>query len=159
MTVLMSLINAQDYDFYNQKLTQDQKEQAIHLEKNLMATCCFGGPLYMHGQNQMTEEAKITIRRLIIEGETTDDILDHFRNTIDPRTKQAYGNRILASPKANETVGKVSYWMVVVFSVIGLGILAFALKKLQSVKREVDSGEQVSEETLKKIESELTEQD
>lgn len=159
LTILMSLISAQDYDFYSQKLTEDQKEQAIHLEKNLMATCCFGGPLYMHGKNQMTEEAKITLRRLIIEGETTDEILDHFRNSIDPRTKQPYGNRILASPKASETVGKVSYWMVVAFVVAGLGILAIALKKLKSDKREVNPGEQVSDETLKKIESELSEQD
>ena len=123
LMALVSMLSAQDYEFYNEKLTDKQNEQAIYLEKNLMATCCFGGPVYMHGKNQMTEDAKITIRRLLIEGKSTDDVLDHFRNSIDSRTKQPYGNRILASPKASETVGKVSYWMVVLFSLIGLGIL------------------------------------
>ena len=116
LMVLVSMLSAQDYEFYNQKLSDKQNEQAIYLEKNLMATCCFGGPVYMHGKNQMTEDAKVTIRRMLIEGKSTDDVLDYFRNTIDPRTKQPYGNRILAAPKASETVGKVSYWMVVLFS-------------------------------------------
>jgi cytochrome c-type biogenesis protein CcmH/NrfF len=153
------MLSAQDYEFYNQKLTDKQNEQAIYLEKNLMATCCFGGPIYMHGKNQMTEEAKVTIRRLLIEGKSTDDVLDHFRNSIDPRTKQPYGNRILASPKASETVGKVSYWMVVLFSLVGLAILGYALKKLQAKKQDLDPKNQLSDETLKKIESELSDLD
>ena len=159
LIALVSTLSAQDYEFYNQKLTDKQNEQAIYLEKNLMATCCFGGPVYMHGKNQMTEDAKITIRRLLIEGKSTDDVLDHFRNSIDPRTKQPYGNRILASPKASETVGKVSYWMVVLFSLVGLVILGYALKKLQAKKQDSDPKNQLSDETLKKIESELSDID
>jgi len=155
----VSILSAQDYEFYNQKLTDEQNEQAIFLEKNLMATCCFGGPVYMHGKNQMTEETKVTVRRLLIEGKSTDDILDYYRNTIDPRTKQPYGNRILAAPKASETVGKVSYWMVVVFSLVGLVILGYALKKFQAKKPDLDPKNQLSDETLKKIESELSDQD
>ncbi len=115
LLVLVGSVYAQNYDFYNQQLSDQQKEDAIYLEKNLMATCCFGGPVYMHGKNQKTEEIKVTIRQLLVEGKTRDEVLDHFRNTIDPRTGQPYGNRILASPKASETVGKVSYWMVVGF--------------------------------------------
>jgi len=159
LTVLVSMLSAQDYEFYNQKLSPEQIEQAIHLEKNLMATCCFGGPLYMHGKNQMTEDAKVTIRRLLIEGNTTDEVLDHFRNSINPRTKQPYGNRILASPKASETVGKVSYWMVVLFSLIGLIILGYALKKLRSKNQDSVPKELPSEDTIKKIESELSDID
>jgi len=152
------MANAQDYEFYNKELNKKQNEQAIFLEKNLMATCCFGGPIYMHGKNQRTEDAKITIRRLIVEGKTTDQILDHFRNSIDPRTNQPFGNRILASPKASETVGKVSYWMVVVFSLIGLVLLGYALKKLKAQK--INTGKkQLSQDTLRKIESELSEID
>ncbi len=156
---LVSMLGAQDYEFYNSKLTDKQNEQAIYLEKNLMATCCFGGPVYMHGKNQMTEDAKITIRRLLIEGKSTNDVLDHFRNSIDPRTKQPYGNRILASPKASETVGKVSYWMVVLFSLVGLVILGYALKKLQAKQQDSESKNQLSDETIEKIESELSDLD
>ena len=158
LTATVSMANAQEYEFYNKELSKAQNEQAIFLEKNLMATCCFGGPIYMHGKNQRTEEAKITIRRLLVEGKTTDQILDYFRNSIDPRTNQPFGNRILASPKASETVGKVSYWMVVVFSLIGLGLLGFALKKLSVKKMKPNTKKQLSEETLKKIESELSEE-
>ncbi len=154
--VLATTAFTQNYEFYNKKLTADQKEQAIYLEKNIMATCCFGGPIYMHGKNQITENAKVTIRRLIIEGKTTDQILDHFRNSIDPRTNQPFGNRILASPKASETVGKVSYWMVVGFAVVGFGILAMAIKKLLVQKNKPSTGDELSEDTLKKIESELS---
>jgi len=157
--LLISLVSttvAQNYQFYNQKLTDEQNQEAIYLEKNLMATCCFGGPVYMHGKNQRTEDAKITIRRLLIEGNTVDDVLDHFRNSIDPQTKQPYGNRILASPKASETVGKVSYWMVVVFSLIGLIILGYVLNKLKSKNKQSELKESLSEETLQKIESELS---
>jgi len=159
LLTFVSLLSAEDYAFYNQKLTEPQNEQAIYLEKHLMATCCFGGPLYGHGKNQMTEEAKITIRRLLIEGQSNDEILDHFRNSIDPRTKAPYGNRILSAPKATETVGRVSYWMVVVFVIAGVVILAIALKKLKSVQRDTDGSRKVSDETLKKVESELSDID
>lgn len=156
LLVLILPVIGQDYEFYNQKLTEQQKEDAIYLEKNLMATCCFGGPIYMHGKNARTEDAKITIRKLLIEGKTRDEVLDHFRNTIDPRTQQPYGNRILASPKATETVGKVSYWMVVVFFVIGLGLLAVAIKKLSARSGKEESEEELPSETVQQIEDELS---
>ena len=79
-----------------------------------------------------------------------------FRNSIDPRTNEAYGNRILASPKASETVGKVSYWMVVLFSLAGLGILGYALNKLKASHSKPVDDDELSEETLQKIESELS---
>lgn len=156
MTIWVGIAFSQSYESYNEQLSADQKNQAIHLEKNIMATCCFGGPVYMHGTNQKTEDAKITIRRMLIDGKTTDQVLDYFRNTIDPRTGQAYGNRILASPKASETVGKVSYWMVVGFAVTGLGLLAFGLKKLQRQKRRPQPDKAPTAETLEQIETELS---
>lgn len=156
LLIIVGTLFAQDYEFYNQKLSKEQKADAIYLEKHIMATCCFGGPVYMHGKNQKTEETKITIRRLLIEGKSTDEILDYFRNSIDPRTGLPYGNRILASPKADETVGRVSYWMVVGFFVIGLVMLAMAIKKLRAHKDNVDTDEKLPEETLKKVESELS---
>ena len=155
--VLLGSSWSQNYEFYNKKLSAEQKEQAIYLEKNIMATCCFGGPVYMHGKNQKTEEERVTIRRLLIEGKTTDEILDYFRDSIDPRTGEPYGNRILASPKASETVGKVSYWMVVGFAVIGLGLLVLTIKKLLAQKGKPSTPVTIPEDTLKKIESELSE--
>ena len=154
--VLILPAAAEEFTTVNEKLTPEQKEDAIYLEKNLMATCCFGGPLYMHGKNAKTEEAKIIIRKLLLEGKTRDEILDHFRETIDPRTQQPYGNRILASPKASETVGKVSYWMVVVFFIIGLGLLAIAIRKLSGRSGKDDTAEELPSDTIQKIEDELS---
>ncbi|MCF7823446.1 MAG: cytochrome c-type biogenesis protein CcmH [Candidatus Marinimicrobia bacterium] len=156
LLAIAGAVFAQNYEFYNQKLTDEQKEDAIYLEKNIMATCCFGGPIYMHGKNQKTEEAKITIRRLLIEGKTTDEILDHFRESIDPRTGLPYGNRILASPKATETVGRVSYWMVLGFFIVGLALLAVALRKFKVKKDAPSSPDELPAETLKQVESELS---
>lgn len=156
LVILILPAFAEDYSSYNQQLTKTQKEDAVYLEKNLMATCCFGGPVYMHGKNAKTEEAKITIRKLLIEGKTRDEILDHFRNSIDQRTGQPYGNRILSSPKASETVGKVSYWMVVVFFVIGLGLLALAIKKLSSKGGKDEPADDVPSDTIQQIEDELS---
>lgn len=152
-------LQADEYNAVQQKLSPEQQTDAIYLEKNIMATCCFGGPLYMHGKNQKTEEAKVIIRKLLIEGKSTDEILDYFRNTVDSRTGEKYGNRILASPKASETVGKVSYWSVVGFAILGLFILAIAINKLRSHKEAVASKNDVSDEVLNKIENELSEQD
>lgn len=154
-----SILQADDYDAVQQKLSPKQQTDAIYLEKNLMATCCFGGPVYMHGKNQKTEEAKVIIRKLLIEGKSTDEILDYFRNTIDSRTGEKYGNRILASPKASETVGKVSYWSVVGFAVLGFMILAIAINRLRSHQQSTSKKGDVSDEVLDKIESELSEQD
>jgi cytochrome c-type biogenesis protein CcmH/NrfF len=157
LIVLIAPSFAQDYDLLNQKLTDLQKEDAVFLEKNLMATCCFGGPVYMHGKNQMTEDAKVTIRKLLVEGKSRQEILDHFRASVDPRTQQHYGNRILASPIATETVGKVSYWMVPVFFLIGLGLLTLAIRKLRTGSGAIDNKQELPSETVQQIEDELSE--
>lgn len=155
----VSFTFADDYQYFNQKLTEEQKADAIYLEKNIMATCCFGGPVYMHGKNQKTEEEKVLIRKLLLEGKTRDEVLDYFRNTIDPRTGEKYGNRILASPKASETVGRVSYWSVVGFAVLGLGILALVIRKLLSHKDQTAATPKLTDDVLERIESELAQQD
>jgi len=160
MLVGASTLFAEDYEFFNQKLTPEQKEDAIYLEKNLMATCCFGGPVYMHGKNQKTEDTKVMIRKMLVEGSSRDEILDYFRNTIDSRTGEKYGNRILASPKASETVGKVSYWSVVGFAVLGLFVLSLAIRKLLANKTIVSSStSDLPDAMLDKIETELSEQE
>ena len=147
-------------DLDNQ-MTASQKDRAINMEKQIMATCCFGGPVHSHGRNQYTEEERIEIRQLILDGKSDDQILDHFRNKIDPRTGKPYGNRILAAPKSNELLGQVSYWMVAVFTLLGAAVLWFALKRLlgrrQSVSGESMPGtpEKTDKEILKKVESEL----
>lgn len=159
-----SLFGDQISDLDNQ-LTPAQKEMAVNMEKQIMATCCFGGPVHSHGQNDYTNEERLEIRQLIISGKSEDQILDHFREKIDPRTGRPYGNRILAAPKSNELLGQVSYWMVAVFTIIGLVVLWFALQKLIDQRKlvqsssGVDPSEKANAKILEKVEAELRDLD
>ncbi len=156
----ISTLGAEDYSTYQDQLSPTQQKQAIQIEKQIMAACCFGGPVYSHGKNDITEKQKITIRKLLLEGKTEDEILDHFRNEIDHRTGEPYGNRILAAPKSDEAIGLVSYWMIAVFVLLGLGILVYVIRKLRmGASVSVPAKDPVSDETLEKIESELAELD
>lgn len=163
--LVFSVFGDQITDLDN-RLTEPQKEMAIDMEKQIMATCCFGGPVHSHGQNDYTNEERREIRQLILDGKNEDQILNHFREKIDPRTGRPYGNRILAAPKSNELVGQVSYWMVAAFSIFGLGILWLALRKLivkrQSVQTNLkiaDPAEKSNAKILEKVESELRDLD
>ncbi|MCF7802130.1 MAG: cytochrome c-type biogenesis protein CcmH [Candidatus Marinimicrobia bacterium] len=147
------------------QLTDAQKSRVVQMEKEIMAACCFGSPVHSHGRNDYTEEQRVEIRRLIMAGKTNSEILDHFRNKIDPRTGQPYGNRILAAPKSDELVGQVSYWMVAVFAVLGIFVLWFALQKLlgrRQMAGDSTPGEKtgkVNDKILQKVEKELKDLD
>ena len=148
------------------RMTAPQKDRAINMEKQIMAACCFGGPVHSHGQNDYTEEERVEIRQLILDGKSDDQILDYFRNKIDPRTGKPYGNRILAAPKSNELLGQISYWMVAVFTLLGAAVLWIALRRLLSGrKNSLDSfassatPDKVNDKILEKVESELKNMD
>ncbi|HCW77397.1 MAG TPA: hypothetical protein DHU63_12795 [Candidatus Marinimicrobia bacterium] len=149
------------------RLTTSQKEMAIDMEKQIMAACCFGGPVHSHGRNDYTEEQRLEIRQLILDGKNEDQILNYFREKIDKHTGRPYGNRILAAPKSNELLGQVSYWMVAVFSIVGLVVLWFVLRKLIGQRQPVQlngkisdpAGNKTNAKILEKVESELRDLD
>ncbi len=128
--LLVFTLSADEITKLDNQMNPAQKEQTINMEKQIMAACCFGGPLHSHNRNDYTEEERLEIRQLVLQGQSDNQILDYFRHKIDPRTGMPYGNRILAAPKSDEFVGQVSYWMVVVFAVIGAAVLWFTLKIL-----------------------------
>ncbi len=160
LSILAPLI-ADDYQFYQDQLNADQQKEAIHLEKEIMAPCCFGGPVYSHGKNDLTEKVRVDIRRLLVAGKTEDEILDFFRNQIDPRTGMPYGNRILAAPKSDELLGRVSYWSMAGFVILGLGILVLVIRGLRrsAPVEEAAPPTEVESEVLEQIEAELAERD
>jgi len=155
--VLTTFAFGEDLSYYQKKLSKAQEDQAINLEKQIMAACCFGGTVYGQVKTEYTEKQKTDIRRLILEGKTDDEILDYFREEIDPRTGKAYGNRILAAPKSDELVGQISYWMVPFFAILGIGILILVIRKLRVPPNKVMVEDKMDVETLRKIESELSE--
>lgn len=147
------------------QLNAGQKNRTVQIEKEIMAACCFGSPVHSHGRNDYTEEQRVEIRQLILKGKTNSEILDYFRNKIDPRTGRPYGNRILAAPKSDELVGQVSYWMVAVFAVFGIFVLWFALQKLLGHRRMAGDATPggksgaVNDKILQKVEKELKDLD
>ena len=66
----------------------DQQELIMDIEKSLMATCCWSGTVYDHGNSDMEEE----IVSLVKAGKTKTEVLDHFVNK--------HGERVLAIPVA-----------------------------------------------------------
>jgi cytochrome c-type biogenesis protein CcmH/NrfF len=67
----------------------DEKEKLIvDLEQSLMATCCWSGTVYDHGNKEM----EIEIAGMVNAGKTKTEILDYY--------KEKYGERVLAIPIA-----------------------------------------------------------
>jgi cytochrome c-type biogenesis protein CcmH/NrfF len=67
----------------------DEKEKLIvDLEQSLMATCCWSGTVYDHGNKEM----EIEIAGMVNTGKTKTEILDYY--------KEKYGERVLAIPIA-----------------------------------------------------------
>ena len=67
---------------------QEKSELIIDVEQSLMATCCWSGTVYDHGNKEM----ELNIAAMVGEGKTKAEILDYY-------TEQ-YGERVLAVPKA-----------------------------------------------------------
>ena len=67
---------------------QEKSELIIDIEQSLMATCCWSGTVYDHGNSDMEAE----IATLVKVGKTKADVLDHFVNK--------HGERVLAIPVA-----------------------------------------------------------
>tara|TARA_B100001750_G_C15490408_1_gene590947 strand:- start:275 stop:700 length:426 start_codon:yes stop_codon:yes gene_type:complete len=70
-------------------LSADKKSELISdIEQSLMATCCWSGTVYDHGNKEM----EIEIAGMVQSGKTKTEILDYF--------KDKYGERVLSVPVA-----------------------------------------------------------
>ena len=70
-------------------LSADEKsELIIDIEKSLMATCCWSGTVYDHGNKEMD----IEIAGMVDNGKTKSEIIDYYTDK--------YGERVLSVPVA-----------------------------------------------------------
>ena len=70
-------------------LVADQKsELIIDIEKSLMATCCWSGTVYDHGNKEM----EIKIAGMVDNGKTKSEIINYYTDK--------YGERVLSIPVA-----------------------------------------------------------
>ena len=86
---------------------QEKTELIIDVEQSLMATCCWSGTVYDHGNKEM----ELNIAAMVGEGKTKAEILDYY-------TEQ-YGERVLAVPKAEGF--NIFAWIAPIF-IFGLGL-------------------------------------
>ena len=86
---------------------QENSELIIDVEQSLMATCCWSGTVYDHGNKEM----ELNIAAMVGEGKTKAEILDYY-------TEQ-YGERVLAVPKAEGF--NIFAWIAPIF-IFGLGL-------------------------------------
>jgi len=84
-----------------------KSELIIDVEQSLMATCCWSGTVYDHGNKEM----ELNIAAMVGEGKTKAEILDYY-------TEQ-YGERVLAVPKAEGF--NIFAWIAPIF-IFGLGL-------------------------------------
>tara|TARA_B100001123_G_scaffold330244_1_gene372077 strand:- start:4982 stop:5404 length:423 start_codon:yes stop_codon:yes gene_type:complete len=86
---------------------QEKSDLIIDVEQSLMATCCWSGTVYDHGNKEM----ELNIAAMVGEGKTKAEILDYY-------TEQ-YGERVLAVPKAEGF--NIFAWVAPIF-IFGLGL-------------------------------------
>ena len=65
---------------------QEQNKLIMDIEQSLMATCCWSGTVYDHGNKEM----EIEIAGMVQNGKTKVEVLNYFTDK--------YGERVLASP-------------------------------------------------------------
>jgi len=94
-------------------LWADEKDKLIiDVEQSLMATCCWSGTVYDHGNKEM----EIEIAGMVNTGKTKTEILGYFTDK--------YGERVLAVPKAEGF--NYFAWLAPIF-IAGLGLTIILL--------------------------------
>ena len=72
--------------FFSIIFAQEQNKLLMDIEQSLMATCCWSGTVYDHGNKEM----EIEIAGMVQNGKTKVEVLNYFTDK--------YGERVLASP-------------------------------------------------------------
>lgn len=98
------------------------EKEAKAIEAMLIAPCCWSQQVSLH-QSPAADEIRRTVRRLLGEGKTRQQILDQY--------VAEYGDRILAEPPARgfSAALYVAPWIFLAGSV---GLVVFVIRKLRA---------------------------
>jgi len=99
------------------------EREAKQLEAKLMAPCCWAQQVSLH-QSPAADEIKQTIRKLLAEGKTSEQILDIY--------VAQYGDRILAEPP-ERGFSRLIYVAPWVFLVASVGLVIVVIRRLRAV--------------------------
>ena len=105
----------------------DEKSDLImYLEQSLMATCCWSGTVYDHGNKEM----EIEIAGMVNTGKTRTEILDYY--------KGKFGERVLAVPVA-EGFNYFAWIAPIFIGLLGLTIILIYIKTTKETPPIVES--------------------
>ena len=105
----------------------DKKSDLImDLEQSLMATCCWSGTVYDHGNKEM----EIEIAGMVNTGKTKNEILNYY--------KGKYGERVLAIPVA-EGFNYFAWIAPIFIGLLGLTIILIYIKTTKETPPIVES--------------------
>ena len=108
-------------------LWADEKSDLImDLEQSLMATCCWSGTVYDHGNKEM----EIEIAGMVNTGKTKTEILDYY--------KGKFGERVLAVPVA-EGFNYFAWIAPIFIGLLGLTIILIYIKTTKETPPIVES--------------------
>jgi cytochrome c-type biogenesis protein CcmH/NrfF len=98
----------------------------MDLEQSLMATCCWSGTVYDHGNKEM----EIEIAGMVNTGKTKTEILDYY--------KGKFGERVLAIPVA-EGFNYFAWIAPIFIGLLGLTIILIYIKTTKETPPIVES--------------------
>ena len=100
------------------QLTGDQPARVEKLENTLLAPCCYTEPVAQH-RSEVSLRMKAEIRRMVAEGKSDREILDHY--------KAEYGLRVLVEPEGGRRVW--IHLVPVVAIVLGLLVAVAVIRR------------------------------
>ena len=102
---------------------QALEREAKQLEAKLIAPCCWSQQVSLH-QSPAADDIKQTVRKLLAEGKTSQQILDIY--------VAQYGDRILAEPPARG-FSRLIYIAPWIFLVASVGLVVVVIRRLRAV--------------------------
>ena len=133
--ILLSLLKA-----------DEKSELIIDIEKSLMATCCWSGTVYDHGNKEM----EIHIAGMVDQGKTKTEIINFYTDK--------YGERVLSIPVAQGF--NVFAWLTpLFFGFLGLFIIYKYMKTSKAEMRPIINSTNSKVKYNDEIERELKELD
>ena len=104
-------------------LSQQQMSTLIHVERLLMAPCCFTQTVDVH-MSDIAQTMRQEVASMVRQGQRDSDIFEHY--------KAIYGEQILAVPDGR--LGTTAFAIPVTVSTLAAGTLALALYRFHRRK-------------------------
>jgi len=116
----VTVLTAAGAAFSAQLSETEMKKAQSYLENNLIAPCCFRGPIADH-ESQAADDMKKEISAMLASGKSISQIEDYYVSK--------YGEKILAVPRM-EVFNSMSFVMPVFMFALGVLIIALTIRRM-----------------------------